>query len=301
MLTALLVVTPSSLWAEASADSSLRDKQWIHGAEDCEVSDDPAIEVYRYDDASYILRQSKCLDFEAPFMFLLLGTKTALLMDSGATKGPIDFPLYDTVRALVGEREMVLIHSHSHGDHRRGDAQFEDKSGVTVVEPSGAGVTEFFGFINWPSGESRLELGRRELIVLPTPGHQEEAITVYDPKTQWLLTGDTIYPGYIYVKDWQAYRLSIERLVLFSQDHKVSAVLGSHIEMTSTPGKYYPIGTTFQPEEASLVLDPIILLELNRELARRDKPGEIQRDELIVAPMNIVQRGVSNFARWVSQ
>ena len=78
-------------------------------------------------------------------------------------------------------------------------------------------------------------------------------------------------------------------------------MLGSHIEMTSTPGKYYPIGTTFQPEEASLVLDPIILLELNRELARRDKPGEIQRDELIVAPMNIVQRGVSNFARWVSQ
>ena len=81
-----MVVTPASSWAEAPADSSLRDKQWIHGAEDCEVSEDPAIEVYRYDDASYILRQSKCLNFEAPFMFLLLGTKIALLLDSGATK-----------------------------------------------------------------------------------------------------------------------------------------------------------------------------------------------------------------------
>jgi hypothetical protein len=71
--------------------------------------------------------------------------------------------------------------------------------------------------------------------------------------------------------------------------------------MTSSPGQYYAIGTTFQPEEASLVLDPGILLELNSMLTVRAKPGEIQRDELIVAPMNVVQRGVSNFVRWLSQ
>jgi hypothetical protein len=33
----------------------------------------------------------------------------------------------------------------------------------------------------------------------------------------------------------------------------------------------------------------------------RAKPGEIQCDELIVAPMNVVQRGMSNFVRWLSQ
>ena len=104
MLAALLVVTPASSWAEAPADSSLRDKQWIHGAEDCEVSEDPAIEVYRYDDASYILRQSKCLNFEAPFMFLLLGTKIALLLDSGATKSAIDFPRAVRYGACPGGR-----------------------------------------------------------------------------------------------------------------------------------------------------------------------------------------------------
>ena len=49
------------------------------------------------------------------------------------------------------------------------------------------------------------------------------------------------------------------------------------------------------------MLDPAILSALNSALARRDKPSEIQRDELIVAPMNFVQRGVSNFARWLSQ
>jgi len=295
------LANPESLKLEVSADSLLREKQWIHGAEDCEVTDDPAIEVYRYDHDTYVLRQSKCLSFEAPFMFLLLGTKTALLIDSGATKDVIEFPLYDTVRSLAVDREILLIHSHSHGDHKRGDAQFEGKSGVTIVEPSRNGVDKFFGFTNWPYDESLLDLGGRELIVLPTPGHQEEAITVYDPKTQWLLTGDTVYPGYIYIKDWQAYQSTIKRLVLFAQSHTVSSVLGSHIEMTSSAGKYYPIGTTFQPEEASLVLDPVILLELNNALDSSDKPSEIQLDELIVSPMNLVQRGVSNIARWLTQ
>ncbi|MDG1948176.1 MAG: MBL fold metallo-hydrolase [SAR86 cluster bacterium] len=295
------LANPESLKLEVSADSLLREKQWIHGAEDCEVTDDPAIEVYRYDHDTYVLRQSKCLSFEAPFMFLLLGTKTALLIDSGATKDVIEFPLYDTVRSLAVDREILLIHSHNHGDHKRGDAQFEGKSGVTIVEPSRNGVDKFFGFTNWPYGESLLDLGGRELIILPTPGHQEEAITVYDPKTQWLLTGDTVYPGYIYIKDWQAYQLTIKRLVLFAQSHTVSSVLGSHIEMTSSAGQYYPIGTTFQPEEASLVLDPVILLELNNALDSSDKPSEIQLDELIVSPMNFVQRGVSNIARWLTQ
>jgi hypothetical protein len=38
------------------------------------------------------------------------------------------------------------------------------------------------------------------------PDNQEETISIYDHQTKWLMTGDTLYPGYIYVKDWQAYR-----------------------------------------------------------------------------------------------
>ena len=234
-------------------------------------------------------------------MFLLVGTKIALLLDSGATEDAINFPLYETLRALAIDKEILLAHSHSHTDHRLGDAQFEDKPGVTVVAASRIGMTEFFSFSNCPNGESRLQFGDRELVVLPTPGHQEEAISVYDPKTQSLLTGDTIYPGYIYIKDWSAYRSSIELLMSFSQAHPVSAVLGAHIEMTRTPGHYYPIGTTYQPEEASLVLDPNILLPLNNALIGSDKPFKITNDELILAPMNVVQRGVSHFVRRLSQ
>ena len=43
--------------------SSLTQKQWIHGSQDCNTITDPAIEVFQYNDSSYILRQSKCLTF----------------------------------------------------------------------------------------------------------------------------------------------------------------------------------------------------------------------------------------------
>ncbi len=41
--------------------STLFKKKWIHGATDCNSNADPAIEIFRYDQSSYILRQNKCI------------------------------------------------------------------------------------------------------------------------------------------------------------------------------------------------------------------------------------------------
>src|SRR4051794_13394084 len=51
--------------------------RWIHGAADCHHSTDPPIQVVEYDADTFVLRQSKCVDFEAPFMYLLFATDTA--------------------------------------------------------------------------------------------------------------------------------------------------------------------------------------------------------------------------------
>lgn len=287
---------------------TLRDKKWIHGSADCKTNEDPAIEVFRYDQSSYILRQNKCLSFEAPFIYVLLGDDKVLVLDTGATKSAVDFPLYETVRSLISlqpgrdiDEELLIIHSHSHGDHHAGDSQFEGKPNVTVVEPNFAAVTQFFAFSEWPDGEANLELGGRKLIVVPTPGHQEEAISVYDPHTKWLLTGDTFYPGYIYVKHWDEYKRSIARLVSLSKAHSISAVLGAHIEMTAEAGEHYSIGTIYQPNEAPLTLTPVNLASLNLALEKSDNAQEITLDELIVVPMNAFQKAISNIARWIVQ
>jgi len=318
----LLLLTTNSLYGappgsgsgvEVSQDalvSALQQKQWIHGAADCDSNTDPAIEVFRYDESSYILRQNKCLNFEAPFIYVLVGDDTVLVLDTGATESSADFPLYGTVQALIEEqpgqtekpvRDILVVHSHSHSDHYAGDSQFQGKPKVTLIAPNEAAITQYFGFARWPDGEARVDLGNRTLTIIPTPGHQEEALTVYDAQTKWLLTGDTLYPGYIYVKHWDEYKQSIARLASFSNSHPVSAVLGAHIEMTAQGREYYPIGTLYQPDEASLVLTPHTLLSLDAALTELAEPEKITMSEFIVAPMSTLQRTISNIARWITQ
>lgn len=298
----------SSAQVDASVESNsvFGGHEWLHGASDCSANSDPAIDVLAFHQTTYILRQNKCSTYEAPFIYVLIGRRKALVLDTGAIEDHSVSPVYGTISAILGQKtirakEILVIHSHSHRDHYLGDAQFEGKPDVTLVAPNGNDVKRFFAFSEWPEGESRIELGGRSIIVIPTPGHQEEAIALYDPSTRWLLTGDTLYPGYIYVKNWEDYKKSIARLSAFIESNDVRAILGSHIEMTSEPGRYYPIGTTFQPDEAALDLRPRSLQELNHRLQASTEKKELVFDGYIVAPMNVMQRTLSNIARWISQ
>jgi glyoxylase-like metal-dependent hydrolase (beta-lactamase superfamily II) len=289
----------AQVWAEPVV--ALSQVKWIHGSPDCSKGIDPPIQVFQQDKSTWVLRQNKCLSFEAPFMYLLLGDDRVLLLDTGATDNPESFPLLTTVRSLVGERSLLVLHSHSHGDHRRGDTQFSGQTGVELVAPNAASLRAFLDKADGTGSDRSIELGGREVIVIETPGHQEESITLYDSQTRWLLTGDTVYPGLIYVKDWQAYRESISRLASFAQSHELAAVLGAHIEMTDKAGEYYPIGTVYQPHEAPLPLSPEVLQTLDKALAKANGKETVPLDELVVQPMNALQRTLSNVARFLTQ
>jgi hydroxyacylglutathione hydrolase len=289
----------AQVWAEPVV--ALGQVKWIHGSPDCSKGIDPPIQVFQQDKSTWVLRQNKCLSFEAPFMYLLLGDDRALLLDTGATDNPESFPLLTTVRSLIGERSLLILHSHSHGDHRRGDTQFSGQTGVELVAPNAASLRAFLDKADGTGSDRSIELGGREVIVIETPGHQEESITLYDSQTRWLLTGDTVYPGLIYVKDWQAYRESISRLASFAQSHELAAVLGAHIEMTDKAGEYYPVGTVYQPHEAPLPLSPEVLQTLDKALAKANGKETVPLDELVVQPMNALQRTLSNVARFLTQ
>src|SRR6476620_12760309 len=85
----------------AMPPSYLSAVRWIHGAPDCDRSADPPIQVVAYDKDTFVLRQSKCVNYEAPFMYLLFGTDTVLLHDTGATADPALFPLRRTVDEII--------------------------------------------------------------------------------------------------------------------------------------------------------------------------------------------------------
>jgi len=287
--------------------TELQAKQWIHGSLDCKNNQDPSIEVFQYDSSSYILRQNKCLSYEAPFIYVLIGDNKTVVVDTGATEDEKQFPIFKTIKSLhdkhkvqgkENNREILVIHTHSHGDHYAADGQFLNQANVTVVAANNQGMNNFFSFSEWPEQQAKLELGGRQLTIMPTPGHQEEAITIYDSKTQWLLTGDSFYPGIVYVKDWQDYRTSIARLASFVKDHTVSAILGAHIEMTNQPGQYYDIGTIYQPNEASLPLFAADLLELNSKLSAAKSSENISMNSLIIEPLGALPKLISKIAKW---
>ena len=108
--------------------------------------------MHAYDEHTYVLRQSKDVTFEAPFVVLLLGSERAMLLDSGAVD---DRTLRHTVDGLIATwraahpREtypLVVAHTHAHRDHRAGDRQFADRPDTVVVGTDVASVQQFFGF-----------------------------------------------------------------------------------------------------------------------------------------------------------
>jgi hypothetical protein len=68
--------------------------RWIHGSLPGGRASEPKFQVHPYDPHTYLLRQSKTVSYEAPFLYLLFGNERALLLDTGARKRPM-------VRAVV--------------------------------------------------------------------------------------------------------------------------------------------------------------------------------------------------------
>jgi hydroxyacylglutathione hydrolase len=101
------------------------------------------------------------------------------------------------------------------------------------------------------------------LDVLAIPGHQPFTVAFYDRRTGILLTGDTLYPGRLYVFDFAAFTASVQRLVDFTRARPVAHIFGCHIEQSRTPFLDYPIVTKYQPEEHVLELSHAHLIELN--------------------------------------
>jgi hydroxyacylglutathione hydrolase len=235
--------------------------RWNHGSRSVRRNADPPIQVHAYDDHTFVLRQNMAVHYEAPFLYLFCGNDRALLLDTGATADPDRFPLRETVDILLDDwlakrprpaYELVVAHTHGHGDHVAGDGQFDDRPQTTVVPADLASVRSFFGITDWPTDIVRLDLGGRALEITGIPGHHGASIAVYDRWTGFLVTGDTVYPGRLYVTDFAAFRESLDRLVAFTRTRPVTHIMGCHIEMTRRPGRDYPIGAAYQPDEPPL-------------------------------------------------
>ncbi len=244
--------------------------KWITGGPDC--ASVPAWQIEPYNEDFYILRESGCTNYEKPFLYLVFGTDRVLLEDTGAGKSDAARVVTEFIAKWSAAKgrppiPLVVAHSHSHGDHVAGDAGFRDLPNVTMVPLTIDGTREFFQIEKWPDTLGRIDLGGRVLDVIPIPGHDALSIAFYDRQTGILLTGDSLYPGRLYVRDFPEFERSTARLADFTKARIVAHILGTHIEQSTTPYKDYPVGTKYQPEEHVLELSRGQLLELSEALA----------------------------------
>ena len=143
----------------------------------------------------------------------------------------------------------------------------------------------FFKINQWPNGTATLDLGERLVKILPIPGHQLASIAFYDTASKLMMTGDTFYPGRLYVFDWLVFTQSISRLFNFARQHEISYIVGTHIEMSQTPGVDYPVGSTYHPEEQKLPLTVAELSLLNDALQKTSDTAErIVFETFVIVP-----------------
>jgi hydroxyacylglutathione hydrolase len=258
-LFALLIVT---LFASACAWSQLMpgtmDVHWYEGATNCSQNSQPPLQVHTYNPHTFILRENLCSTFEAPFLYLLVGSRRALLIDTGDVADASKMPLATTVMNLLpgdtsAKLPLLVAHTHRHLDHRAGDVQFAGLPNVQVVGFDIDSVRRFYNFAHWPKGTALIDLGDRTIDVIPTPGHNETEVSFYDRSTGLFFSGDFLLPGRLLIDNTSADLASAERVAAFAQDHPVSYVLGGHIEKNAA-GDLFPWESQYHPQEHVLEL-----------------------------------------------
>jgi hydroxyacylglutathione hydrolase len=251
-------------WAQIVPGSL--DVHWNEGAKDCKTYPQAPLEEHAYNSQTFVLRESPCSTFEAPFMYLLLGANKALLIDTGDVADPAQMPLAKTVMQLLpGEGSaklpLLVVHTHRHLDHRAGDGQFANLPNVQVVGFDLDSVRNYYHFSDWPNGVAQIDLGDRIVDVIPTPGHNETHVAFYDRSTGLFFSGDFLMPGRLLIDDTSADLASAQRVAAFVKDKPVSGVLGGHIELDAN-GETFPWESQYHPHEHALLMTKADLLAL---------------------------------------
>jgi len=213
---------------------------------------DSWFEVYEVLPAVFALYEPR--QSEETIGYLILGNQRAILFDTGMGIGDVK-SIVDQLTKLP----VIVLNSHTHGDHVGGNWQFSTiysmdtdfsrqsakgsrKQAQEEIKPSEicgalpkgfdtkAYVTRPWKITRYIHDGEQIDLGGRTIEVLSTPGHTPDAICLFDRANGLLFTGDTYYPGTIYLfapeTNLQAYDASIHRLAAFAP--QIKQVLGAH-------------------------------------------------------------------------
>ncbi len=237
----------------------------------------PWFEVYEIRPGVFALYEPG--QFEEVISYLIVGDERALVFDTGLGIGDMRRLVEELLAGIPGgQREVLVLNSHTHYDHVGGNHAFGKiyGTGSDYTRANAAGrdhhqVAEFVGE-GWiwkptPPGFSpetyrsrpftvtrqvadgdMLSLGGVELEVLLTPGHAPDALCLLDRGRRLLFTGDTLYPATLYAhlpgSDLDAYKATAERLASLAGE--VELVLPAHNEPVMAPADLVALRDAFR-------------------------------------------------------
>lgn len=214
---------------------------------------DPWFEVYRVAPETFAIYEPH--QAEETISYLIVGTKQALLFDTGMGIGDIQ-----KVVSQLTKRFVVVLNSHTHNDHVGDNWEFNFIYGIDTdftrknMQGSRADAQAEIapdqicgnlprGFNPKTYATKRWKVARfihdgftinlgggRKLEVISTPGHTPDSIALLDHENGLLFTGDTYYPAPIWLyrpeTDMDAYVASAKKLAALAS--QVKLVLGAH-------------------------------------------------------------------------
>ena len=231
---------------------------------------DPWFEVYRLAPSVFAIYEPH--QSEETISYLIVGDDRAMLFDTGMGISDIR-----KVTAELTPLPIVVLNSHTHDDHVGNNWQFETIYGMDtdftrenargsredaqaeVVPDQICGhlperfdpktyATRPWKITSFTHDGDRIDLGGRSLKIIATPGHTPDSISVFDSVNGLLFTGDTYYPGTIWLyrpeTDLAAYGTSIRRLAALAP--RVKMVLGAHNFPVAPPSVLPHLVTAFE-------------------------------------------------------
>ena len=195
--------------------------------------------------------------YEEVISYLLVGSNRALLWDTGMGISKIE-PLVTKLSGVP----VIVLNSHTHPDHIGGNYEFQEiwgmqtdftkqnQDGYSDPEmkkwvatenicgelPEGFQPAKYaikpFRISRYVKDREIIDLGGRQVEVVSTPGHTPDSICLVDRKNRLMFTGDTFYPGPIYLyspeTNFDQYAQSVELMAQFQES--VDTLLTAHNE-----------------------------------------------------------------------
>jgi glyoxylase-like metal-dependent hydrolase (beta-lactamase superfamily II) len=209
---------------------------------------------------------------EETISYLIVGRARAMLFDTGMGIGDLK-----GVTAELTRLPVVVLNSHTHNDHvgdnwqfdtvysmdtdfSRRNAQGSRAAAQTEIQPgeicgrlpagfdAKAYATRPWKIASYVHDGDWIDLGGRRLQIIATPRHTPDAISLFEPGDGLLFTGDTFYPGTIWLyrpeTDLGAYDRSVRRLAALAPQVKI--VLGAHNVPVASPAVLAQLVAAFE-------------------------------------------------------